>query len=535
MKLDLTGFRIMGVLMLAVVVGMVGVLGIVSKGIDDHQRKLEEAVVGVRLARIVETIGEDLAPTMVWDEAVEGMTSPGAPQWFDRFVGGLFAGRHGHLATLGYDTSGRLIRMNHSDAPPHANPDHTLARAVAPLVSQIRAEARTRDRSAHGPAAVRVKTGFINVDGVIYVVGVSTIVRGTPNGLAPESDPVVASFKSFEAELDWIRNRLNIRSIRFQPETRTSDGMAGLEIRDASGVPIGQVVWTPERPGYRILTHALPVLLLMMTLLAVGSGILMWRMATDMRRLRASETALGGALQLAEAANAAKTRFLANVSHELRTPLNGVLGMAEVLSQEALTPRQRERLEILKASGHQQLRLIEELLDVVRLDDGAVKLENEEFRPDALLRRLVNDHGGGATAKGLKLKIETTVDGEWRGDVVHIEKLLATLVDNAIRFTASGEVILRALDHDGLIFEVQDTGAGMTKDEAARLFEAFAQGDESSTRSAEGLGLGLTVAYGLARLMGGRIEVESTPGFGSLMRVVLPLEPGFRSSAVAAA
>jgi signal transduction histidine kinase len=125
--------------------------------------------------------------------------------------------------------------------------------------------------------------------------------------------------------------------------------------------------------------------------------------------------------------------------------------------------------------------------------------------------------------------------GEWLGDALHIEKLLSALIHNAIRFTTTGGVTLRAIVHDGLTFEVQDTGPGMTRAEASRLFEAFAQGDESSTRVADGLGLGLTAAHGLARLMGGRIEVESTPGVGSIFRVVLPLTAVVRSSADAAA
>jgi signal transduction histidine kinase len=208
--------------------------------------------------------------------------------------------------------------------------------------------------------------------------------------------------------------------------------------------------------------------------------------------------------------------------------------MAEILSQDVLTPRQRERLDILKESGNRQLRLIEDLLDVVRLGDGAVKLEERAFRPDTLLRGLYGDHRNAATAKGLKLKVKA-VEGEWFGDVVHLEKLLAALVHNAIRFTASGEVVVRALDRNGLTFEVQDTGPGMTGAETAVLFEAFVQGDDSSTRTAEGLGLGLTAANGLARLMGGRIEVESKPGAGSLFRVILPLTPVIRSSEAAAA
>lgn len=534
MKSEVNGFRIVGVLMLVVVIGMVGVLGIVSKGIDDHQRARDQAMVGLRLARVAEVAGEDLAPVAIWDEAVRELSAPTAPHWFDRFVGGVYTGRHGHFATLSYDPSGRLLRANHADEPPHADETHPLARAARPMIDQLAAQAAKRDRSAHGAKAALVKSGFVRVDGAVYVVAVSTVVRHTATGPTPSADPMVATFKPFDAEVEWIRTRMGKTDVRFLPGTRPPEGMTGIPILDADGSALGQVVWTPDRPGYRILTHALPLLLLMMGLLATCGGLLMWRMLTDMRRLRASEAALSAALQRAEAANAAKTRFLSNVSHELRTPLNGVLGMAEVLGQDSLTPRQRERLDILKASGHRQLRLIEDLLDVVRLDDGAVTLEEYPFRPALLLRGLYNDYRAAAAAKGLSLKFEA-VEGEWLGDVVHLEKLLGALIHNAIRFTATGEVILRALDRESLTFEVQDTGPGMTRAEASALFDPFAQGDESRTREAEGLGLGLTAANGLARLMGGRIDVESRPGCGSLFRVILPLQPAVRSSTAAAA
>jgi signal transduction histidine kinase len=533
-KSDVNGFRIVGVLMLAVVIGMIGVLSIVSKGIDDHQRARDQAMVGLRLARSPEAAGEDLALVAIWDEAVRELSAPTASQWFDRTVGGALTARHGHVAALSYSPSGRLLRANHVDGPPHANEAHPMARAVRPLIDQLAAEASKRDRSAHGRAAAVIKSGFVRVDGVVYVVAVSTVVRHTSTGLTPGSDSMVATFKPFDTEVEWVRARMGKTDARFLPGTQIPKGMTGVPILDINGALLGQVAWTPDRPGYRILTHALPLLLLMIGLLAACGGLLMWRMLTDMRRLRASEAALSAALERAEAANAAKSRFLSNISHELRTPLNGVLGMAEVLGHDALTPRQQERLDILKESGHRQLRLIEDLLDVVRLGDGAVTLDERPFRPGVLLRDLYDGHRAAAAAKGLSLRVET-VEGEWLGDAVHLEKLLGALVHNAIRFTASGEVIVRALDRNGLTFEVQDTGPGMTAAEVAVLFDPFAQGDDSRTRKAEGLGLGLTAASGLTRLMGGKIEVESSPGCGCLFRITLPLTPAFRSSTAEAA
>jgi len=526
-------FRVAVILMLATAIGMVGILGIVSQGIDAHQRDKEAALVGLRLTRALESVGEDLTSASTWDEAVSEMTAPKTPAWFDNFLGGFYAAQHHHAATLGYDAEGRLVRISRNGKPAGSDVNDPFARAARELVDRTRAEAASRDRSTQAMAAVRLKAAFVRIDDGIYVLGVSTLVRHTAEGPVPASDPAVASFKPFLPELALLRTRLALTDVHFQPGVAPApSGMVGVPVLDADGATLGQVVWAPERPGYQILTEAAPLMLLLLVVLTLGGGVLLRRTAADVRNLRASETALSAALQRAEAANAAKTRFLSNVSHELRTPLNGVLGMAEIIGKDLVTPQQRERLEILKASGQQQLRMIEELLDVVRLGDGAVKLDAVAFRPDALLRRLAADHRAAAAAKGLKLQVEAA-KGEWLGDAVHVEKLLAALVHNAVRFTETGTVTLRAVDQNGLTFEVQDTGPGMTGVEAARLFDAFTQGDESRTRAADGLGLGLTAAHGLVRLMEGRIEVDSTSGVGSVFRVILPLKR-VRSSADAA-
>lgn len=516
-------FRIAVILMLSSIIGMAGVLGMVSQGIDAHQARKEEALVKLRMTRALELIGENLTTASVWDEAVDHMTA-GDVAWYDHNFGAFYAAQHKHQFTLGYDGAGRLFRLSTEGRPASAQIGDAVGRTAQPLVDELRAQAAGRDRSATAEAAVRLKAAFVQVGGDIYVLGASTVVRHTAAGSTPTSDPIVASLKPFAAELDPLRTRLALTEVHFQPgDAAPPQGMSGVDVRDAGGALLGRVVWAPERPGYQILTRAGPLLLLLLVVLMVGTAFLFWNTNADVRRLRASEVALSAALERAEAANQAKTRFLSNVSHELRTPLNGVLGMAEVIGADLVTPQQRDRLEILKASGRQQLRLVEELLDVVRLRDGAVTLETRPFRPNNLLGRVANDLRGAAEAKGLKMTVEAA-EGEWLGDPVHVEKLMAALSDNAVRFTRTGQITLRAVAGDQLVLEVEDTGPGMEPEAATRLFDAFTQGDESSTRTADGLGLGLTAAHGLAALMGGKIEVVTAPGVGSTFRVALPLQ-----------
>ncbi|WP_307363543.1 ATP-binding protein [Brevundimonas sp. SORGH_AS_0993] len=509
--------------MVVIATGMGCVLILVSHAINAHQAAKEKTLVQLRLNSALEDIGKDIKSASVWDEAVSRMTADDIG-WFDRFLGRYYRSQYHHVATLGYDGAGRLIRSSHGDVQSPPDPADPFALAARPLADVLRREAAVRNRSTAGEAAVRIKAAFVRVDGQVFVLGLSTIVRDLPSGPSPAADPLVASYRAVTQELDFLRTRMAMKDVGFQTgPAKPPQGMAAVDVRDASGALLGRVVWTPERPGYMILTTAGPVLALLLLVLVAGTASLLGNATGDLRRLRASEAALSAALERAEAANQAKSRFLSNISHELRTPLNGVLGMAEVIGADVLTPQQRGRLEILKASGQQQLRMIEELLDVVRLRDGAVALETRPFRPDNLLRRIAADFSGAAEAKGLKIGVQAA-SGEWLGDPVHIEKLMAALTDNAVRFTRQGQIMLRAVARDHLVLEVQDTGPGMEPAEAARLFDAFTQGDESATRTADGLGLGLTVAHGLAALMGGRIEIVTHPGVGSTFRVALPLQ-----------
>ncbi|HWW11054.1 MAG TPA: HAMP domain-containing sensor histidine kinase, partial [Brevundimonas sp.] len=252
--------------------------------------------------------------------------------------------------------------------------------------------------------------------------------------------------------------------------------------------------------------------------------LLFRRVADDVRRLSESEQALAAALEKAEAGSAAKSRFLSNISHELRTPLNGVLGMAQVIEDDLLTPQQRDRMAVLKEAGKAQLRLIENLLVAMRLQNDAVALHPRPFSPDELLRQMAADYRGGAAAKGLKFKVEAKAPTRRLGDEGQITRLVEPLIDNAVRFTTAGTVTVRAREtHNALIFEIADTGPGMAPEVVADLFTAFSQADESSTRSADGAGLGLAISHGLTTVMGGRLQVESEPGKGSLFRVTLPL------------
>lgn len=229
-------------------------------------------------------------------------------------------------------------------------------------------------------------------------------------------------------------------------------------------------------------------------------------------------------LRMVVQASAAKTRFLATLGHEIRTPMTGVLGMAELLMQTPLEPRQRGFVQTIQRSGGVLLKLVNDALDMARIETGRLPLDIAPFDPAALLREVAALDAGLAEAKGLALTVE--IDGvvpHWvSGDVIRVKQILLNLTGNAVKFTDVGSVCLMLAWRDAaLVYKVRDSGPGLAESDRNRLFRRFEQGARDS--GSGGSGLGLAICRELATLMGGSVDVESQAGQGSTFRVRLPL------------
>ncbi|CAN5403237.1 hypothetical protein BH09PSE1_BH09PSE1_10960 [soil metagenome] len=227
----------------------------------------------------------------------------------------------------------------------------------------------------------------------------------------------------------------------------------------------------------------------------------------------------------AEAASRAKSQFLAVMSHEIRTPMNGILGMAQAMRGDDLPAIQRDRIDVIAECGESLLTILNDILDLSKVEAGKMEIEATPFDLKRLLTSMMATYAATADDRGLALELDVEgAQGLYRGDPTRLRQIVANLVSNALKFTADGSVSVTARYVDGaMTIEVADTGQGMDAEVLGRIFTPFAQEDNSTTRKFGGTGLGLSIVRQLAVLMGGDVTVDSTPGVGSRFTAVLPL------------
>ena len=348
--------------------------------------------------------------------------------------------------------------------------------------------------------------------GALVFVATHPITLETNAG--PVRDSVVLVRLLDKARGIALGERLGLEGFHIAPDAILK-GETDVVSLDVSGT---RLAWVHARPGSAAFSGlAVPSLILVLI-----AGIIAWRVVQSVFRSNVT------ARIVAEQAAQAKAEFLAVMSHEIRTPMNGVLGMAQALSVSGLNQTQQEMLQVIHDSGDTLMALLNDILDISKIEAGKVQLEQIAFDPAAVGAHVHHLFAQRAADKGVALKLDNQLpSGSWRfGDPTRIRQITTNLVSNALKFTYKGSVsVVMGIEPgtDALQIAVVDTGIGIPEERVSRLFAKFTQADSSHTRVYGGTGLGLAITKALIDAMGGTITVTSTTGEGSRFCVCLPL------------
>jgi signal transduction histidine kinase/ActR/RegA family two-component response regulator len=512
-----------------VVLGGGALLAFAAASVDHLQAQEERAIVQTTISRSVERLASDVASAAVWGQAYVKLRSGMDAQWADTEIGSYLTNNRGHDWIVAIDAQdrpfyawGQARRL----APDALDP---LVRDSGELLRRVRAQ-----EAAPGadPSKAKTANGLIRSGGEVYLVAVSTVTSKLAR-----TDPIpgrlslmIAGQRIDSRLLSTMSDELRIRAPRVQ--ATETDQPGAVPLRDIDGKPVAWLAWDAKQPGLEAVRRAAPLVLPSALLLLVAGVALTLRMKSVVRDLDVYEAGHRAALaevvearDRAQSANLAKSHFLANMSHEIRTPLNGVLGMAQVMEQSGLGSPHREHLKIIRDSGETLLAILNDVLDLSKIEAGRFELDDHVFdlaetvatacRPFALM-------AGQKDVEFIK-EIAPQALGAWCGDSVRLRQVLSNLASNAVKFTHQGVIrlVITASD-EGLTFTLSDTGIGIAAEVMPGLFEKFVQADSSTTRRFGGTGLGLAICRELVERMGGTLRMDSTPGKGSTFVFRLP-------------
>lgn len=530
-----------GLAALVVLAGALTAMFYWAHAVNELTARNEQALVTRTLARRQTHMAEDVTSATIWDDAWTHTAERYDPEWAHVNYGEYYAKYMGHDLTVVVDAADRVI---------YAAEDGELARpesasrfnvAARPLIAEVRAAERRLVREGRPPLygfeGSVTRAHVIEAEGAVWMATASSVSpenAGLKTSDAPA--PIVVSARRIGPEfLGDLQKDLGIAAPRLASPGETFK-TPSVPLADPSGRVVGRLTWSPAEPGFVVLRQAAPPFVIaLLAVLALGIG-LFHRISRGLGALARNEAHLARTLRdltiardQAEAASVAKSQFLANVSHEIRTPLNGVLGMAQIMARDDLSDSQRDRLGIIRESGSTLLSILNDVLDLAKIEAGKLEIARDEVDVQALVTRTVEPHRAAAKEKGLAFGalVEPDALGLWRIDPTRVSQVLGNLLSNAVKFTAKGHVSARVWRSErGLEFAVMDTGPGIPEDRLSELFGKFNQLDASTTREFGGTGLGLAICRELVELMDGELEVESKVGQGSWFTFWLPAEPG---------
>lgn len=502
---------------------MLGLLYWSAKAQDEILIQGSKQLANTALAIQEKTLRNILTDYSYWDEAYENISENFNPDWFYEIFGDYpYLTDYFSITSSFIVAPGNVVLAYTRDGKRGDDAQHFDLSEASGLIGLIDTARRIVD------GEFREASGLIEMDGQLGIAATRMVLPYSKDllekaGVTPQNGNVAIVVQPLDQTLlDALSDDFGFIDLGYTRTIAEPDQLS-VPLHTVDGDPLGFLTWHVQRPSHRVFSVVLPVLVTVIVII----GLLAWHLLSIIRN---GQQSLFAAMQGARAANRAKSEFLATISHELRTPMNGVVGIAEILKRGELTGDQRMLLDHLSTSANEQLAIVNDLLDITRLEGGRLELNAEEFDPASIVRAAVTLIRSKADEKGLDLQVALP-EGETAiviGDPGRFKQIVLNLLSNAVKFTKNGKVTVvlatkTAGNSEEIVFSVADTGIGIGQEDQARIFDRFTQADSSTTRVAEGSGLGLAICKGLVDAMQGTIQLTSTLGEGTKVRVHLNL------------